>query len=207
MKKLLFIGALLIISCKESNAPVNNDTYTITENQWMADSIGKYNTTIPRFNDLYGRCNFIIDSTNTVYFYTKAPTFSIDCLNIDFQPGKTPFINLFPDDLVKVDSKIMDHFIELNIVNGDMNPVTKKLNTLAIATPGGTFNSPILTSILNKIATSRNKPLWIVRPLTQEESIVLKYKKENYTGIVYDPHLIEWDTTKIYFEKYWPIQP
>ena len=122
-------------------------------------------------------------------------------------PGKTPFINLFPDDLVRIDSKIIDHFIDLNIVNGDMNPVTKQLNTLAIATPSGTFNSPILTNILTKIAKSKNKPLWIVRPLTQEENIVLKYKKENYTGIVYDPHLIEWDTTKIYFEEYWPILP
>src|SRR5690606_14949581 len=148
MKKLLFIGALLIISCKEGNAPVNNDNYTITNQQWMADSIGKYDATLPRFNDLYGRCNFIIDSTNTVYFYTKAPTYSNDCLGVDFQSGKTPFINLFPDDLVRVDSKIIDHFIDLNIVNGDMSPITKQLNTLAIATPSGTFNSPILTNIL-----------------------------------------------------------
>lgn len=206
MKKLLFIGALLIISCKESNAPVNNDTYTITKNHWMYDSIGKYDT-IPHSSELYGRCNFILDSTNTVYFYTKAITYNGDCLGTELNSGKTPFINLLPDDLIRVDNIIIEHFIELNVVNDDMDYITKKFNTLVIATPTGTFNSPMLTSILNKVSASKNKPVWIVRPLTQEERIVLKYKKENYTGIVYDPHLIEWDTTKIYFEKYWPIHP
>ncbi|QEE50414.1 hypothetical protein FUA48_12760 [Flavobacterium alkalisoli] len=197
---------MLIISCKESTAPVDNDTYTITKNHWMYDSIGKYDT-IQHSSELYGRCNFIIDSTNRAYFYTTTPIYSSDCLGLELNPGKTRFINLFPNDLIKVDDKIMDHFIELNIVNDDMDYITKKFNTLAIATPTGTFNSPILTNILTKVSVSKNKPVWIVRPLTQEERIVLKHKTEDRTGAIYNPYLVEWDTTKIYFEKPWPIIP
>ena len=47
-------------------------------------------------------------------------------------------------------------------------------------------------------ADSKNNWLWMLRKMTQEEKVVLDYKK---SGKKYDPKTIAWDTTTIILPK------
>lgn len=197
MKKVLFIGLILFISCNKKSA-LEKDTYTITDKHWMFDTIGKYETS--QLNVFYAAKNFIIDENEELYYYTHTPI-SADCMTNQADYGKPDFIGLEPDKIIELDKNGVEKFIELNILNEKINPTTgKRNNTVAISTEKSTFKSPLLTLILEKInSNAHSNPLWIVRPITDEEKIVLKHKKN---GVDYNFYSIKWDSTSINLPNY-----
>src|SRR5690606_1517984 len=114
MKKLLFIGALLIISCKESNTPVDDShTYYTTEilrekreteyklklkKFLKKDSNVTEPVLVPYIYDdqYYSNDNFIVDSLNQIYYFYYPNTYQPDFCGTGLDKGP------FPAPLIKI---------------------------------------------------------------------------------------------------------
>lgn len=134
--------------------------------------------------------NFIIDTFGEVYFYAQ-PQYGWFCgtgFNWDTPPE---FINLKPKDIVQVPINSITDFIKLNVLSLDGND-----RRVAIASVKDTIQSVGLSKILAVCNDNSNKIKWTFRKTTQEENVVLKFKKLNRKYYFED---IKWDSTKIWF--------
>ena len=136
----------------------------------------------------YFPSNFIIDSTGKVFFYQKQVIWSIDGNNTDWN---TPpeFINLRPKDILQIPDNSIEEFIKLNVLNID-----SAKRYVAIAAAKDTIKSLGLSKIIAICKDKENHLRWKFRIITQEEGIVLEYKKRQEP---YYPDEIKWDSTKI----------
>jgi hypothetical protein len=99
------------------------------------------------------------------------------------------FINLKPSDLIQLPDDLLVSFISENILNQSKSG---RLSTISIVRDSiwspGLFRIP-------EIFRQNDVP-WLYRKTTQEENMVIKYKKmQTY----YDYESIKWDSTKIHF--------
>jgi hypothetical protein len=136
--------------------------------------------------------NFIIDTAGEVYYYQQ-PQYSFYCgtgLDWDTPPK---FINLKPKDIVQVPINSLTNFMKLNVLSLAINQ-----RRVAIASIKDTIQSIGLSKILAVCNDNSNEIRWLFRKATEEENIVLKYKKHNWR---YYPEDIKWDSTKIRFES------
>jgi|GEM_PF-3325859 len=135
----------------------------------------------------YFPSNFIIDSAGQVFFYQEQGK-----LNDDVQRSwNTPpeFIDLKPKDIVGVPDNNIEEFLKLNVLNIDSSK-----RYIAIASEKDTASSLGLSKIIAICKDRKNHIRWKFRKITQEEEIVLDYKKRQHN---YDPAEINWDSTKI----------
>jgi hypothetical protein len=132
--------------------------------------------------------NFIIDTGGAVYYFTREHHGMI-CgtgMNFDTPPD---FINLGPADLIQVPTDALESFLSVNVLNQDGS---RRLSTISVVKD--TIQSKALFTIADIFI--KNHVPWLYRKTTQEENVVLKYKKlQTY----YDYTSVPWDSTKIHF--------
>jgi hypothetical protein len=131
--------------------------------------------------------NFIIDTAEQIFFFQRERTMNDDAV-LDW--GTPPeFINLQPKDIFQLPKDDIEKFITLNILNsGRLGRV------VAIASTKDTIESAGLSIIISIL--SENHVPWKFRKVTQEETVVLDYKRRNE---VYYSGSVKWDSTKIRF--------
>jgi hypothetical protein len=144
----------------------------------------------PPIQPYYLNCNFIIDSSGEVFFYGQ-PYYSFTCVTgLDWDtPPK--FINLKPENIVHLPVKGLTDFIQLNVLS-----LGFRQRLIAVASVKDTIQSAGLSKIFAACNNNANEIRWLFRKTTQEENIVLKFKKLN---LKYYPEDIKWDSTNILF--------
>jgi|SRR6185312_4149359 len=192
MKIKIFLPFLLTVFISCSRQPARtDDVYIVPQRQKP-----KVDTTLneppppPPIQIYYLATNFIIDTSGEVYFYEQ-PQYGWFCrtgLDWDTPPE---FIDLKPTDIVQVPINSITDFIKLNILSLDSND-----RRVAIASIKDTIQSVGLSKILAASNDNSNKIKWTFRKATQEENIVLKFKKLNRR---YNSEDIKWDSTEIWF--------
>jgi hypothetical protein len=182
---MVFI-ACMAPSCSEQNS---NETFIVP-----LDTMPVYNRTDskmppppPPKRAYYFPSNFIIDTSGQVFFYQRQRKWNDD-VQADWN---TPpeFIDLKPKDIVEIPVNGIEEFIKLNILNIDSSK-----RYIAIASAKDTMTSLGLSKIIAICKDENNHIRWKFRLMTQEEAIVLNYKKGNGN---YDSEEIKWDSTKI----------
>lgn len=135
----------------------------------------------------YFPSNFIIDTEGQVFFYQEEYKPNNDAI-VDWN---TPpeFIHLTPKDIVQIPVNSIEEFIKLNILNKD-----SLKRYIAVASEKDTISSVGLSKIMSICKNKQNHIRWKFRMATQEEEIVLDYKKRNEN---YNPDKIKWDSAKI----------
>jgi hypothetical protein len=191
MNYKIFLPFLLtfFISCSQQPTRTN-DIYVVPQREKpKVDLMPNEPPPPPPSPYYYLTFNFIIDTSGEVYFYEQ-PQYDFYCgtgLNWDTPPE---FINLKPKDIVQVPINSITDFIQLNVLT--LNSDDRRL---AIASVKDTIQSIGLSKIFAMCNEDSNKIKWTFRKATQEENIVLNFKKLNRR---YYPEDIKWDSTKIW---------
>ena len=190
MRNLLIICLTFFFGCIQ---PTKNVTETFIV---PADTIPVYKTTDnqpptpPSIRAYYFPSNFIIDTSGQIYFYQQQQNRGFCGTGIEWN---TPpeFIDLKPMDIIQIPIENIEMFIKLNILNIDT------LNRyVSIASTQDTVKSEGLSKIIALFKDTSNHIRWKFRIVTQEEMIVLDYKKRQAK---YYADEIKWDSTKIRF--------
>jgi hypothetical protein len=188
----IFLPFLLTFFISCSQRPTRtDDVYIVPQRQKpQVDTIPNEPPPPPPIQTYYLATNFIIDTSGEVYFY-EHPQYGWFCgtgFNWDTPPE---FINLKPKDIVQVPINSINDFIKLNILSLDSDN-----RRVAVDSVKDTIQSIGLSKILVVCNDNSNKIRWTFRKTTQEENVVLKFKKLNMR---YNSEDIKWDSTKIWF--------
>jgi hypothetical protein len=168
----------LFVNCKKTNS--EKEFYVIS----AQDSIAKTrNLKIPPppLNPYkwYSDVVFIFDSHNKVYIYQTEKEFHPDnnpkfSLDVEY-PN---FINLKPEHLITFESKDFINFIKNNDDIFGLKPnENNPFRFLYMASETDTIKNEALYDFTNLISKPRSRISYILRRTTEEENIVLKYKR------------------------------
>jgi hypothetical protein len=178
----IFLAFLLTVFVSCSQQPTSsNDVYIVSQRQKPRVDTIPNEPPPPPIQPYYLTSNFIIGTSGEVYFYEQ--------LQYAFYCGTG--LNWEPTDIVQVPINSLTNFINLNVLSLDINQ-----RRVAIASIKDTIQSIGLSKILAVCNDNSNDIRWLFRKATEEENIVLKYKKHNWR---YYPEDIKWDSTKIRF--------
>ena len=194
MRSFLVIVILMVVGCKQ-NTNVTEPVYTIVPdmNHWLKDSLGNW-TISPQFG-YYGDKNFILDENGRLFYYGYAVDYTWDCMPQSNPPiPLQEIIYLKPTDVIELNESLIENFVDLNI-NKFKNPYSR-YTTIAIGTARDTFTAPILTKVI--AAFNRDKILYMIRPMTEEEKIILAHLKE---GKPFYFSEVVWGSTKVNINK------
>jgi|WetSurMetagenome_2_1015567.scaffolds.fasta_scaffold125638_2 hypothetical protein len=178
----LFIVCSFIISC----SPARHESDKV----FIISSLAKSNNShfAKQPEGFYKEFNFIIDSSgSTYYYYLKQGEWSYIC-------DKTlpVFTNLQTEQMIQVSHNNIIDFFKCNVLRNH-NHIT-----VSIASQKDTINSPGFTFLYNYLTDSTKDIDYWIRSTTNEENIVMYYKKNR---LYYNPELIDWDSTKTVFIK------
>ena len=145
----------------------------------------------PPPKEYYFPSNFIIDTGGHIYYYQQRMKLVWNCIpsEVDLPPL---FIDLQPKDIIEVPTQNVKEFIKLNIQYLDNSD-----RQFAIALVADTITSNGLTKIFLIFKDKTNDISWIFRRTTQEENIVLNFKKSK--EMYYRADEFKWDSTKTLF--------
>ncbi|MGC4099771.1 hypothetical protein [Ferruginibacter sp.] len=145
--------------------------------------------------DFYYNYNFIVDTNNHIYYYQI--DYFRQCGFHDDWDTIPKFLGLNPCDIIEIPSNNIENFLRINMLN-------KKFKMTYVAYAADTVYSPGLAEILSLFKDSTNGVSYTTRKITDEETVVLAYKKADK---MYWADEIKWDSTKILFqatiEKRW----
>jgi hypothetical protein len=180
----------LLISCSQQSK--NGDDIYIVPVRHKPNVSTKPNEPPPPppIQVYYLPANFIIDSNGQVRFYVYQEPSFICGTDMDWD---TPpeLIHLKPTELVLVPLDAIASFTKLNLLGFD-----SKDRRVAIASAKDTIQSPALSLLFKVLNDTSYKITWTFRKTTQEENIVLNFRKNNRK---YDPDYAKWDSTKTGF--------
>ena len=190
MKNLLVIFLALFSGCiqPENNSnnlfivPVRSLQFNKTQRNELPPPI--------QIQSYYLRYNFIIDIDGKVYFYQQEIDGSYCGIGIEWNTPPS-FIDLRPNDILEIPSEQIEQFIKSNILY-----LKNSERLFAIASTADTIFSAGLYKIFIVLKDTSNHIDWVFRKTTQEENVVLRYKKNNKT---YYAEEIKWDSTKTLF--------
>jgi len=194
MKKIVLILFVPLRRCKaQANTVIKQPVYTIAPdmNHWSKDTLGNW-TESPQFG-YYGDTNLIIDDQGKLFYYSYFQDCTTDCTYND-TILKQKLIHLTPKDIIALDDNTIERFVSKNINDADVPK--GQFTTLAIGTARDTFTSATLTKVLSKL--EYEKVVYMIRPLTEEEKVVLTYYK---SGEPYNPDTIKWNPELINVPK------
>jgi hypothetical protein len=144
---------------------------------------------LPRF---YGSYNVIVDSENQLYLHNRQPDMLACGTGLD--PTKPPFSGLRPNDLMQSNED------DLAKVLTDSASLVKDRRFIVLAIASDTLNDkrlyPLLSWMTNPFGTFG---FWRVRRLTEEEKVVLSFKKRNQG---YSPEQVAWSSN---FNTLWNV--
>ena len=194
MRFSVVIIVLILISCnkpKEADAvPEKPKVFTVAPDILQAFPDGQ--RSFASSADYYSDKNFIIDETGRIFFYGRRKYPRLVC-GEDVADGSVPipeFINLHPSEIIEIPQNSIEDFIKLNTTEKEF-----EWNFPVIASARDTFSSVPLEKLLTQ-TYKHKKAGHIIRRMTEEEKLVMRYKK---SGERYDPDRIEWDITKTVF--------
>jgi len=190
MKKILLLGLIVLMGCTgNSDAPENSHTYIVRPIKIIeTDSLGKEHETGEILRTGSTNNNFIIDEQGRFFYYGKRRNYAWNCMPED--NPKEEFIYLDPSQLIELTENQIEMFVNLNINKTD---TLNRNRMISIASVRDTFKSPALTKLIDKL--DRKNPIThILRHLTEEEKVVLKYRKSGEDYFYWD---IDWDTTRV----------
>lgn len=190
MKRLLFILFILAIGCSKKTDENDKFTFVLPKYPVTPKSTDPKDPPPPPLIQYpyYYDYNFIIDSSGGIFYFQRERQGWLCGTGID---ASTPpnFIYLMPKDLVEIPVNSIKLFIDLNILNQDFSGKRAVIAVIKDMTRSeGIFK-------ISNLFKEKNVQ-WLFRKATQEESIVLSYRKRQ---MVYDYEAIKWDPTKIQF--------
>ncbi len=196
MRTYIVLIALLILGCnKQEQAEASSKeavVYTVAPDIVQAFPDGQ--RSFASGADYYSDKNFIIDETGRIFFYGRRKYPRMVC-GEDVSDGSVPipeFINLHPAEIIELPRNSIEDFIRLNTPTDE-----REWNFPVIASARDTFSSVPLEKLLTQ-AYKHKKAGHIIRRMTEEEKLVMRYKK---SGERYDPDRITWDTIAVSFPK------
>lgn len=185
MKKALIILLIFIVAC---NRAEQNKEF-----QFMVSSFNK--PTDPKEPPPppmpeYAPFDFILDTSGQLYYY-QLQFVKPKCASVNDDVLTPPFIGLKPGNIVRVSEQNVGEFVTNNILhpNGAYKYVS-------IACSVDTVRSNSLKKLIDIFKDTTQKTTYSIRMITQEERIVLNYKKRQ---LYYDPDSINWDSSRIRF--------
>ena len=184
MRRVLFLGMLALSCTKEDKGTL---FYTMEAYDYAHDSIPP---PLPLFYETYYSAhNIVIDSLGDLYYFKHQELGSV-CATGFYHDSIYPasFISLSPNDLVLIPKNGIEKFIRSNITD------SLKLNS-SVNLMVGSARDSFYSKEFSKIALVMNDKSGniILRRITQEEEVVLDYKKKK---IDYNPQLINWDSKR-----------
>ncbi|RWX01456.1 hypothetical protein [Flavobacterium cerinum] len=194
MKKVffLFIIALFTFSCKNEKEKIlvarnMQEFFERIKNDANSIDIPLPPEGVP----YYSNNNFIIDKNGRIFHYQlNLPKINTCQQNFD-NDIRPKFVRLMPKDIHEIPEKEIVNYIKQNITSESTR------DGVSFASARETFQSSNIAEGISFLEAHKNtKWLCIIRTMTDEEKIVMKYKT---TGIAYDPYKIKWDTSKIKF--------
>lgn len=139
--------------------------------------------------NIYSNHNFIIDSLNHIYyFYQSRAYMPVYCgTGLDQDPFPAPFINLYPKDIIHIPADDFETFFKSKVMDS-LKP--EELMYIYIGSQKDSFQSAEVNQIFKKLEGDEKNRRIICRRTTQQENIVLQYKK---SGKPYNPDTIKWN--------------
>lgn len=139
--------------------------------------------------------NFIIDTASKIYFFQQEPPpYRCSYINWWEKIAIPKNINLEPKDLIEIPSDNIDEFVKVNIIKSQ-----EEKRYVFIASPFDSISSIGLSKIMTIFKDTANHVHFRFRKTTQEENIVLKYKKMPYE--YFNNYYEKWDSTKTLFHN------
>ena len=191
-KIISIICLILILGCHQPTDKVDNTFIVPTDSMLLPKKVGNQPPPTPPIKEYYFPSNFIIDTGGHIYFYQQRIKSGWIC-GTDMEWNTPPsFIDLQPKDIVEVPTQNLEDFIKSNIQYLDNSD-----RQFAIASVSDTITSSGLAKIFSIFKDKTNNIHWTFRLTTQEENVVLSFKKskEKY----YRSDEIKWDSTKTLF--------
>lgn len=196
MKRLLAVSILLVIvACKKEakeELPVYYTFESLRETRKKQHLPDEFPLP-PALSEHYSSHNFIVDSIGSVYYFHHDTPLLPSCgtgITEDSYPAN--FINLKPEQLVKLSSDEIKIFVNNEVLN---DTVYGSQRIIFFGSEKDTFQSDDFSKII-EILDNDDRTL-LLRRVTQEESEVLNHKKRN---IPYDYHLVKWDSVRTTFK-------
>ena len=190
--KLLFSLALIAIltSCKKE--AIEKKHYVISNADSISEAWKKSAKVPPPFipHNLkwYSDVVFILDYSK-VYAYQTERTHTSSENNVDFEYPN--YIGLKPEYLLTIDSENFVSFLENNNDIFGIFPDNSVQPIIYLASQTDTIKNIALTQLWEKLKYSKNRTLFSVRRITEEENIVLSYKKKNKEFL---PEKVKWSS-------------
>lgn len=189
----LFLFTLLfsVLGCsKKETSEEEVKPYIISEKERENK---KKDFPIPPIPPFYGTNNFIIDKEGNIFYFQfrEVGSFCGFGLENDTIPY---FIDLQPEDLIKIPNSSISDFVESNLRKGSRNftHISSQSDTIK------SENALKLLKAIGKYFYVGDKDIYIIRRTRQEEDTVLHYKKENK---YYSSEDIKWDKSRIKFTE------
>lgn len=181
---VLLLVCFFLLNCSKKEE-VKNEVYIISKEQRKLDTMKN----ILPWRGFYGLRNVIIDEKGDLYFYQKEYLLLICGTK---EENLIPeFIDLSPNDLIKIPKNTAVDFIRENIAM----QIKKKKAPLVIASQLDTLKN---NTFLNYVKDYKKSQIatYMIRRTTQEEDVVLRFKKNNSP---YNPKSVKWDKSRIKF--------
>jgi hypothetical protein len=192
LKIISIICLALILGCHQPADKVDYTFIVPTDSMLLPKKVANRPPPPPPIKEYYFPSNFIIDTGGHIYFYQQRIKSGWICgTNMDW--NRPPiFIDLQPEDIIEVPAQNLEDFIKCNIQyleNAD--------RWFAIASVADTITSYGLAKIFFVFKDKTNYIKWTFRRTTDEENVVLSFKKskEKY----YHSDEIKWDSSKTLF--------
>ena len=170
MKNFIILLMIFSISCDQPAAPNNVFIVGTRKRSKLNDDNNKPIPPPPPYMDYYQPVNFIIDSAGNVYYF-KREQHGWYCGPSKAWDAPPDFINLKPEDIIKIPTENIDTFIMKNIL-----PLDEGSRHVAIGSLKDTIQSAGLSKIMAVCKSPSNGIVWEFRRATDEERQVLGKK-------------------------------
>lgn len=192
MKKLLLVCLIVYSGCLDRTTDEGMTLVLSNPNQIKDPK--KVPPPPPSPYSYYGCFNFVFDTSGALYFYQHYYDRNKKPIRvIDFDSDAPVFINLNPDEIVIIPEDATKGFVEQNVLKAD-----NAFKSVRVIGATDTIKSKSLAPLMNILADTANHILYSIRKTTLEENVVLGYKKRQ---AFYYPDKVNWDTSKIWFDR------
>ena len=182
---------ILVLGCYQPKDKVDNTFIVPTDSRLLPKKEGN-RPSPPLPKEYYFPSNFIIDTGGHIYFYQQRIKSGWNCGTGTERNTPPLFIDLQPEEIVEIPTQNLEDFIKSNI-----QYIEGSDRQFAIASVADTITSLGLAKIFSFFKDKNQDINWTFRLTTQEENVVLSFKKskEKY----YNADGIKWDSTKTLF--------
>lgn len=194
MKKVLLILFVILGGCNEAKHTDEKDIIYYTAEAIKEKNEKEYQAKLKEFRDkdsdsiepvlipyiyddqYYSNHNFIIDSLNHIYyFYQLRAYMPVYCgTGLDQGPFPAPFINLSPKDIIDIPADDFETFFKSKVMDS-LKPEERIY--IYIGSQKDSFQSAEVNQIFKILEDDEKNRRIICRRTTQQENIVLQYKK------------------------------